>query len=1122
VNKNPTTQATSRSLKQATELTLMAPIKSGFVAVPDVMSYATRLHIVLRTLFELRRIAVERDELESAGAIEKLRSLFDVRWALINDDTALLMAVTFDRSWESYIQGIVDDAGPLLDLIFAHCEDYAQHRCRDGFAAFASWVRAHQIQCDFFYAASPAISVDDGRWLLQLAAKPEAAAEVVVGAPIEQANADAGYRVLTALCDLTKWFPGKASDPGSDRAIWNDAARATIPKLSQLTAAGLATSRQSDWLAELQASGPSAVPAPALAQAEVQALRANVQGNVLTRRENLTHGLVALVQCERAGALQALLAKVAGELSSDIPSESSAVVLNVAFTFAGLQRVSGLSQAQLLELPKEFRDGMEARAGLLGDTGPVNSPDYWQRPIRNWPNDPRAGQLASLACVDVVLILQGAPAPVAGDHQFSTTHPLYAALAALIPTEASVVHVQPLRRYPEPDGGNREHFGFRDLTSQPVPDLPEFNASVAARDRIPLGEILLGHPNARQRTARWPSAGRDEHFKDGTFMVMRKLEQDVAGFQDFSRGNAAKLGIGEASVKAAILGRDQESGRSLVAPGLGSNDFDYSSDPSGKVCPLHSHIRRSNPRHADPAARALTPRILRRGFSYGDRFNPDRAGGRERGVLFMAYNASIAQQFEVVQRWLNGGNSAGGFSGQADLFSGTLPPKAFPHYIDAPRGPKILEPPRDPLVKLRWGLYLFVPSRAVLEAWAARSSQLQADPAPAPDSAQLAWGRELLRGLPRLAEAGPIDGIDAWKRVLEDVGMAEQRAALWTAIRAEEGGVIETPYGILVGSAAAAAEVLSDHGETYSVAEYGERMQESIGLQYLGIDKSSAAYEKASSSPNQFVRQYSEQDAFVETLLVARECLARRDEVDVGDLAAGVITQLCDHWFGLPQEDHVFEKFLVTSKHTFQPHPSQALADAAKQVGPELVASYEKLAGNKAGGSKLLSQLLANDPSAPVSQLATAMMSLASGFLAATYGSFLAAIDPWIESGALWRMAGASSQQVPDELRPALLRALQNKQGPTVIYRRCQLPTTLHGVSIAKGALVVIGLGSAANDLGQDDDPEQWLFGGTRDVQAHACPARPMATGVMLGLVAALLELKNPRRTRRLVLAYER
>ena len=47
---------------------------------------------------------------------------------------------------------------------------------------------------------------------------------------------------------------------------------------------------------------------------------------------------------------------------------------------------------------------------------------------------------------------------------------------------------------------------------------------------------------------------------------------------------------------------------------------------------------------------------------------------QERGMVFMAYNASIGEQFEVVQRWLSGGNSSGSYSGQSDPFLGLAEP----------------------------------------------------------------------------------------------------------------------------------------------------------------------------------------------------------------------------------------------------------------------------------------------------------------------------------------------------------------------------------------------------------------------------------------------------------------
>src|SRR5512147_1415023 len=119
------TVVTSKHLQGATELTLIAPIKPGFVAIPDPTSYASRLRTTLEFLFASRQRAVERDGLVgSAGPLERLRSLHFVHWSIHDQDRKLLLAVSFDGPWEPYIRAIVDEAGPILDVIFSHCEGY--------------------------------------------------------------------------------------------------------------------------------------------------------------------------------------------------------------------------------------------------------------------------------------------------------------------------------------------------------------------------------------------------------------------------------------------------------------------------------------------------------------------------------------------------------------------------------------------------------------------------------------------------------------------------------------------------------------------------------------------------------------------------------------------------------------------------------------------------------------------------------------------------------------------------------------------------------------------------------------------------------------------------------------
>src|SRR4029077_17859111 len=58
------------------------------------------------------------------------------------------------------------------------------------------------------------------------------------------------------------------------------------------------------------------------------------------------------------------------------------IATNIAFTVEGL-RVAGLSDDEVRELPDEFVQGMERRAGLLGDLR-INHPRRWRLPALNW------------------------------------------------------------------------------------------------------------------------------------------------------------------------------------------------------------------------------------------------------------------------------------------------------------------------------------------------------------------------------------------------------------------------------------------------------------------------------------------------------------------------------------------------------------------------------------------------------------------------------------------------------------------------------------------------------------------------------------------------------------------
>ncbi len=205
---------------------------------------------------------------------------------------------------------------------------------------------------------------------------------------------------------------------------------------------------------------------------------------------------------------------------------------------------------------------------------------------------------------------------------------------------------------------------------------------------MPAGEFVLGYRNGyRQLTDRpllptsadprqlLPSdpggSGQADLGRNGTYLVLRQLEQDVDGFWRYvaeatRRPDGSDDRCAQDALAGKLVGR-WRSGAPLVKapyrddPALAEdNDFGYHhTDPLGLACPLGAHIRRANPRDSlDPQpgtdASLLVNslhRLLRRGRSYGP------VGGAPEGatgLYFICLAANLARQFEFVQHtWLN-------------------------------------------------------------------------------------------------------------------------------------------------------------------------------------------------------------------------------------------------------------------------------------------------------------------------------------------------------------------------------------------------------------------------------------------------------------------------------------
>ena len=167
---------------------------------------------------------------------------------------------------------------------------------------------------------------------------------------------------------------------------------------------------------------------------------------------------------------------------------------------------------------------------------------------------------------------------------------------------------------------------------------------------------------------------------NGSYLVFRRLRQDVPAFRNFVTDLAQAEGISVDLAGAKLVGRyasgaplertadqapdfdPQAADPSRADPSiLGSdriNNFEFGADASGEIVPRAAHIRKVYPRdEATPGGGegdTQTHRILRRGIPFGRSYDlrdaDDDAFPDDRGLLFLCYQAAIAEQFEFVQR----------------------------------------------------------------------------------------------------------------------------------------------------------------------------------------------------------------------------------------------------------------------------------------------------------------------------------------------------------------------------------------------------------------------------------------------------------------------------------------
>jgi Dyp-type peroxidase family len=445
----------------------------------------------------------------------------------------------------------------------------------------------------------------------------------------------------------------------------------------------------------------------------------DIQGLVARGYGQLPAARFTAFTAPHPAAARALLSRLLPGITAAGPFSADSAC-QVAYTAAGLRRL-GLPQSTVDTFAAEFVAGMAEpnRSRILGDVG-GSDPGGWA-----WggPQSPP---------IDGIVLGYAADGSTLLRRQVELREHL-AATGSRVVADLDTLEL-----------ADAEPFGFRDGISQPIVD--GLSKSAGAGRVVAAGEFVLGYPNAygqptdrpllpapvdpHRMLPRGPD-GRPDLGRNGSYLVLRQLAQDVGAFRRYTE-DATRRPDGSAdpaarvALAAKMVGRWPSGAPLVLAPDrddprlAGENDFGYHHpDPLGLACPLGAHVRRMNPRDSlDPRPGTDASldvndrhRLLRRGRSY-------RTGTGETGLHFLCLAGNLARQFEFVQHtWLNNPAFHGRYDETDPLVGGhhpaggTFTAPAHPvrrRYRDLPR-----------FVQTRGGGYFFLPGISALRYLAA-------------------------------------------------------------------------------------------------------------------------------------------------------------------------------------------------------------------------------------------------------------------------------------------------------------------------------------------------------------------------------------------------------------------
>ena len=225
--------------------------------------------------------------------------------------------------------------------------------------------------------------------------------------------------------------------------------------------------------------------------------------------------------------------------------------VTVAFTWNGL-RALGVDEESLATFPEEFREGMAARADILGDTG-ANHPEHW---------------VGGLAGDDLHAIAILFARTEEQRRRCTAEHDkLLAGSDGVRSCPCLDLNATPPFNYAH------DHFGFRDRLSQPVMKGSGEEPTPGSGAPLKPGEFISVIRTKTGQPANLPQP--EVLSRNGSYMAYRRLEEHVGLFRDYparTRGNPGRTRTARREVHGSLAqrrpaGARARQGRSRVGRG---------------------------------------------------------------------------------------------------------------------------------------------------------------------------------------------------------------------------------------------------------------------------------------------------------------------------------------------------------------------------------------------------------------------------------------------------------------------------------------------------------------------------------------------------------------------------